>query len=160
MDTKVRETWERDMRASAAEKSTLRFLNLEAASLRDPHVVWQAAMDNCRELERAIIKARLLTGCYNLHGRRVHFGDPDKLPHCKLCSAAVDSRAHMITGCPALNAARETGWPKDHLGDLPDIAAIFDHTATVTPDLNLEKATQILCFRLHCQRLRALNALT
>ena len=56
VDTKVRETWENDLRDSAAEKSTLRFLNIEAASLKQPHMVWQAAMDNRRELERAIIK--------------------------------------------------------------------------------------------------------
>ena len=158
VDTKVRETWEKELRASAAEKSSLRFMNLEAASLKEPHMVWQAAMDNRRELDRAIIKVRLLTGCYNLHGRRVHFGDPDKLPHCKLCSAAVETRAHMITLCPALQPAREAGWPRQSLGDLPDLEAILDHTVTAAPDLNLEKASQTLCFRLHCQRIRALNA--
>ena len=159
VDTKVREFWEQDLRASASEKSSLRYLNLEAASLKDPNIVWKAAMDNKHEVERATIKARLLTGCYNLHGRRVHYKDPDKLPNCKLCSAEVETREHMVTSCPALQPARDAGWSKQDHGDLPSIADLLDHTTKSVPDLQLEKASQKLCFKLHCQRLRALNAL-
>ena len=156
---RITEVWEQDLKASAAEKSTLRFLNLDHVSLSKPHHIWKAAMGCDRALEQATIKARFATGTYNLHGRRVHYQTPDSLPNCKLCKAAVETREHMLTCCPVLEETRIPLWEKVGKSGPPDVTVILDHSNHSEPDLPTEAATQLLCYRLHCHRLRELNSL-
>ena len=156
----VTEHWETKLKESAANKSTLRYMDLDRASLSEPHIVWKAAIKNPRASDRAIIKARFLTGTYNLHGRRVHFISPEYQPNCKLCSAHIETREHMLTECPTLAEVRNIWWERVGLGGAPQIQTILDHTTRYEPSVEMEEDIQMLCYKLHCRRLKALNSLT
>ena len=84
--------WEKFINKVAADKSSLRYLNLEKMSLKKPHVIWTAAITDDRSLKRAIINARFLTGRNNLHGRRVHYESLEYQQHCKLCLNKLETR--------------------------------------------------------------------
>ena len=62
----------------------------------NPHLLWKVTMTDDRPLEKAVIKVRLLTDSYNLHGRRVHYDSPEYQPHCKLCSNGIETTKHML----------------------------------------------------------------
>ena len=56
------------------------------------HLIWKVHMADDKSLKRGIIKARILTGSYNLHGQRVHYESPEYQSHCKLCSNEIETR--------------------------------------------------------------------
>ena len=156
---KVHEYWEKKLKDLASSKSTLRYINISAMSLTKPHIVWSAALGSVQQVERAIIKARILTGTYNLHGKYIHFKDYDENPKCKLCNNDNEMREHFLIDCPAMDNTREKWW--DVLGDdsMRDIQTILDHTILYDQDKNFERQTQWFCFKMHKERLRLLNIL-
>jgi hypothetical protein len=152
--------WEKRLREPAQLKSTLRYLNLEQATLSKPHIIWEAAISSdTRALQRAITKAKFATGTYNLHGRRVHYATPDLQPNCKLCASALETREHVLVHCPAYTSVRAKFWTKAGVGAVPDISTILDHTNSAEPDVKMEELTQMYCQTIHCHRLLALNSL-
>ena len=56
---------------------------------------------------RACLKAKLLTGTYNLQARRANFKTEDSDSKCKLCDEAPENREHFIVSCKALSEVRE-----------------------------------------------------
>ena len=49
-------TWETTRKDSALTKSSLHFLNLQQTSLEQPHLVWESALGNACDVDKAIIK--------------------------------------------------------------------------------------------------------
>ena len=95
-------TWEPALKDSALTKSSLCFLNLQQTSLEEPHLVWHSALGNGQDLDKAIIKARFITGTYYLRGRRVHTETEVRTPSCNLCQALVENRTYA-NSLPAFN---------------------------------------------------------
>ena len=58
--------WQTKWQDDHAEKSSLKHLNINACKIGTPHHLWSTP--DCREVEKAAIKARLITGTYVLPG--------------------------------------------------------------------------------------------
>ena len=65
-NTAVQEYWNEKSRQDAASKSSLKYLNISACQIGTMHPSWDTAESNQRDAYRATIKAKLLTGTYNL----------------------------------------------------------------------------------------------
>ena len=88
------------------------------------------------------------------------YGALGKNATCKLCKETVETREHVLIDCPALEDTRSITWSRlGPGGGVPDVSVILDHTTSSEPDEKFEQATQHLVYKLHCHRLRALNAL-
>ena len=90
----------------------------------------------------------------------MHYLSSGKNATCKLCKETVETREHVLIDCPALEDTRSNTWSRlGPGGGVPDVSVILDHTTSSEPDEKFEQATQHLVYKLHCHRLRALNAL-
>ena len=72
---------------------------------------------NPNEVEKASIKARLLTGTYTLKVNRHRFNQYEVEKTCKLCNKETEDRQHFILHCSALEHARNK-----HMSKLLEIA--------------------------------------
>ena len=84
------------------KKPSLRFLN-PVVTPGIPHQVWNNS--HPRDIRRAIIKAKFITGSYMLQTTKAIFGDKDIL--CPLCHVAPEARTHLLTECSALQDIRQ-----------------------------------------------------
>lgn len=62
--------WNDKLRHEASEKPSLRFLNTSSFSIGKTHPVWDTLSSNPREVTKATVKARILTGTYVLQANR------------------------------------------------------------------------------------------
>ena len=62
VDTFVAESWH----AEAKEKTSLKYLNVNACKVGGTHLCWKTVANSPRDVRRAITKVRLLTGTYYL----------------------------------------------------------------------------------------------
>ena len=59
------------------------------------------------DVEKAAIKARLLTGCYTLQAQKHKFNQYEVDKTCLLCCKETEDREHFILRCEALQKTRE-----------------------------------------------------
>ena len=95
--------------------------------MEQTHLVWDSALRNVQDLDRLILKARLVNMIYSCHGKRVHYEAEERMPICKLCQATVESREYMLIHCPALIDTRQKWWIVRGYCDIPDIKTLLDH---------------------------------
>ena len=121
-----------------------------------------------------MVKAKLVTGAYNLEGKRQYFGK-GKSGQCPLCESAIETREHFIAVCNSLSHIREKYTPlltkllEQELSHTAVNAitkctknytqAILDPTFccsknTIEP---FEHITRRLCYALHRERTAALQ---
>jgi hypothetical protein len=115
--------WERSLKTSALEKSSMLLLtaDVNGLSLRKEHPVWQWTESNMRDTERARIKSRMITGTYILQANRARFNNYDVDPTCPLCGDGSEDIHHMIASCTAMKSIRTRY--------LPSLVSVFDlHT--------------------------------
>lgn len=105
--TAVRERWDAQLRDDAREKSTLRYVNLNACSITKPHRIWEHHQDDPRFVARSLIKARLTTGCYLLQASRQKFNQYEVTATCPLCGEGDEDRLHFIRLYPSSRGLRE-----------------------------------------------------
>ena len=98
-------------------KSSLRFLVIQENPLDEPHLIYKYVGSNPHEVEKAAIKARLLTGTYTLQANRHRFNQYEVEKTCELCSKETEDRQHFILHCSALEHARNR-----HMSKLLEIA--------------------------------------
>ena len=103
VDSFVSETW----CSEAATKTTLKYLNANACKVGEPHPCWKSVTSSTRDVKRAVIKVRLLTGTYYLQRGRARFKHGSVTDLCLLCSAATEDRVHFIAECGALSSVRQ-----------------------------------------------------
>ena len=88
-------------------KSSLRFLTIQQNPLDEPHQIYKHLGSNPHEVDKAAIKARLLTGTYTLQANRHKFNQYEVNKTCELCKLETEDRQHFILNCTALEEPRQ-----------------------------------------------------
>ena len=94
--------WKNKLQIDALNKNSLRFLNPEI-NIGKNHPVWNS--EHPREVRRAQIKAKFLTGTYMLQTTKYIFGEQEMT--CPLCLSAPEGRVHILTECAVHNSIRK-----------------------------------------------------
>ena len=133
---------------------------------------------NQRDVYRATIKAKLLTGTYNLQGNRARFNQFNIDPTCLLCEGEPETREHFLVGCPTLHQQREPflkqleaecesmypgSWSHIAISTNSLTQLILDPTHfTCYPNLHVctESISRLLAYRLHVTRTAIIASLT
>ena len=71
-----------------------------------PHPVYTSARANIHDIQRAKIKAKLLTGTDILQANRSRFKQYKVDPTCGLCLTHLETREHFISHCISLSDSR------------------------------------------------------
>ena len=88
-------------------KTSLRYLSIQEHPLDEPHQVYRTLGSSPHDVEKAAIKARLLTGCYTLQAQKHKFNQYEVDKTCLLCCKETEDREHFILRCEALQKTRE-----------------------------------------------------
>ena len=155
-------------------QSSCRYLNLNTVSLYRPHHVWATVLPSSRDVTRALVKAKLLTGTYNLQAKRSKFKKNDSR-FCPLCSESIETREHFIALCPTLHEIRtnyinqmkivaQTTLPTvtfNSAFSTQNITQTILDPSSVTKDNStieqLESISRNMCYALHTARSTAIN---
>ena len=173
---KINEYWEKHWQKEHQKKSSLKYLNIAACKVGKVHQVWSTLSQNVRDVRRATIKVKLLTGTYTLQANRAVFNQHEIESTCPLCQNAPETREHFLAVCPTLssirdahfsrittflfnsNTDRENNW-KNEPGWLTQLILDCTHPSVkahlgLTPNelSGLEGKTRDLCFALHAAR--------
>ena len=171
--------WTCTLRQEALSKSTLQHLNIERCKIGQPHQVWNTLSDNPRDVQRAVIKARILTGVYTLQIHRKVFarrGVAEVSATCPICQKGDESIQHFLTECDeALEHAASMRYNLTELAGEDNITCedltqvIIDCSKTKNRSLQrcfalnpkLEKEIEVysryICFKIHYNRATTLG---
>ena len=72
-----------------------------------PHQVWAGSKHSPFASQKAIVKAKLLTGTLRLQANRAKFNSHEVDPTCKLCKGGPENEQHFVLECPALEEKRK-----------------------------------------------------
>ncbi|MCW4345464.1 MAG: reverse transcriptase domain-containing protein, partial [Candidatus Thiodiazotropha endolucinida] len=92
--------------SEANEKSSLKYLNFAACGVGQVHNSWASTSNSVRDVRRAQIKVRMLTGSYVLQSNRAKFNKAEVSPACPLCKRAPEDMCHFLLECPSLQSVR------------------------------------------------------
>ena len=163
------------LKDETVSQTTVRYLNTSLCSLTHPHTVWQTVQSSVRDVTRAMVKAKLLTGTYSLESKKIKYGKADT-GICPLCHEEVESREHFVVLCPSLQDIRTPyvtqfrDLIKTHLGTIESINStspsvilrnILDpsHVSRNPAFIReAERITRCLCYALHHTRTALLRA--
>ena len=181
--TSVFTYWDMKLKQNMREKSTLKYLTGNTISIGKPHILWTSTALNTRDIRRATIKSKLVTGTYTLQSSRSKWDKTGRITSvCPLCNSGDEDVLHFLLSCVKL---QDTRYPLlhrlyQHLND-HNIATdfldnlklllqlILDPTNCIILSylkpygLNrafmdtLETHSRTLCFALHFRRAQALN---
>ena len=104
MDKYVQQQWHED----AQSKSTLKYLNIDHCKFGCVHNVWKLKSHSTRDLRRAQIKVKLLTGPYILQSSRSKFNKSAISDICLLCKVAPEDLKHFLLDCSRLQSVGST----------------------------------------------------
>ena len=166
-------TYRKEIMEDIKNKSSLKFLEIQQHPLDDPHLIYRYVGSNPHEVEKAAIKARLLTGTYTLQANRHRFNQYEVDKTCELCSKEAEDRQHFILHCTALEQARNKHMPK-LLETVPNLKGknelllqcILDCShkdleqylqRTKATEQKLEEISRSLLYDLHTCRTRTLS---
>jgi len=99
--------WNASIMQDAETKSSLRHLNTSNLQTDVTHQLWSTLHSSPREVEKASIKARLLTDTYVLQSNRAKFNQFDIDDTCPLCAKEAETRAHFLLRCSELEKPRK-----------------------------------------------------
>ena len=102
VDKYVQQQWHEDA------KSTLRYLNIDHSKVGSVHNVWKLTSHSTRDVLRAQIKIKLLTGSYILQSRRSKFSISATSDTCLLCKVAPEDLKHFLLDCSCLQSVMST----------------------------------------------------
>ena len=162
--------WESQLQLEGAQKSSLQNLDISKTSFRHPHAVWTTTSCEVKDVTKARVKAKLLTGSYPLQTNTAKFNKSEVDPTCKLCNSSPEDTYHFLLACPALEDRRKKFYPQFHQL-IPDQELtpklILDSSATVSHlpfsqafNPAVELVTKRFCHTLHCRRQELLNTLS
>ena len=117
------------------EKSSLKYLTLKKDAASHPHNIWKYTKNNTRDVMKATVKARIITGTYTLQSHRHKFNQHEISDTCLLCKTHSEDTAHFILKCSALHTIR-----KKHLQTLWQILVKQENlevARTICDDENL-----------------------
>ena len=104
--TAINTYWETKWHDDHSEKTSLKHLNIKACRIGTPHHIWSTLPPDCREVEKAAIKARLITGTYVLQYNQAKYNQYDSDPTCILCKTEAEDITHFLVKCPSLAVQR------------------------------------------------------
>ena len=107
LDEAVNNFWEHTLKDEASDKSSLEYINLVHLSIGSVHQVWTTVKPNTFDVQRASVKARLLTGTYMLQTNKAVFNQFKVKATCYLCNDGDETRLHFIVICSALQGCRD-----------------------------------------------------
>jgi ribosomal protein L31 len=94
------------LRENIKTKSTAKYINTDVCSFGKAHPVWTTVDNNVRDVQRAGIKAKLLSGTYLLQAHRARFNQfANNI--CPLCEAEAEDTCHFILRCSKLETIRK-----------------------------------------------------
>ena len=102
----IAEYWRYMTEKQIEEKSTLKYLKMQEKPNKEPHQVWAYSKHSPFASQKAIVKAKLLTGTLRLQANRAKFNSHDVDPTCKLCKGGPEHEMHFVLECPALEEKR------------------------------------------------------
>ena len=103
----IAEFWNNNTKREISEKSTLKYLQLQENPSKVPHQVWAGSKHSPFASQKAIVKAKLLTGTLRLQANRAKFNSHEVDPTCKLCKGGPENEQHFVLECPALEEKRK-----------------------------------------------------
>ena len=127
-------TYRKEVIEEMKNKTSLRYMAVQKNPLDEPHPLYKHTGSNPHDIEKAAIKARILTGTYTLQANRHKFNQQEIDKTCELCRKDTEDREHFILDCTALEEMRQK-----HIPSLLEIA----------PELN-DKRTELLQCILDC----------
>ena len=86
-------------------RSSTKYINVDSYIIGTPHPVWTTVEVSTRDVRRAAVKAKILTGTYLLQANRAKFNQFTN-DTCPLCEESAENYHHFILICPALNTQR------------------------------------------------------
>ena len=152
-------------------KTTLKYLAIQENPLDEPHPIYKYIGPDPHDVEKAAIKARLLTGTYTLQTDKHRFNQYEVDKTCQLCNQEPEDREHFILQCTVLTEVRQKYVP-ELLELVPSegtenedlLQLILDSTHEKLSPLKIckknqqqiEKISRNLLYELHSQRTRVL----
>lgn len=174
----ISQHWETQLKTDMATKSSLRYITPSNCKLGTCHKIWTLTTHDPRDIKRAMIKAKILTGTYILQSNRAKFNQHDISPVCPLCNSGSEDRAHFLVSCKALDPIRRIHlekilsalpeWCRDIRGntsmllqlilDCPDEVNINNQNISLKlKKREIEEAARRLCFAVHFDRATILD---
>jgi endonuclease/exonuclease/phosphatase family metal-dependent hydrolase len=111
VNTAVTNLWKKNIVEEAATKSTLIYLN-PVLNVKAPHRILTTCSSDPRDIRRAHVKTKLITGTYTLQYNRVVFNQTTDAC-CPLCHKDDETREHFLLKCEILSDIR-----KPHMEDI------------------------------------------
>ena len=183
--TAVNNHWTAVMRSDLSERSTLSLCNINELQVGKVHHVWNS-IDTCvLDVKKGIVKARMLTGVYNLQLQKAKFSKSNVDAKCTLCCQEDEDIMHILTRCPVYQEERDmyvkkmktlidhssnpTVWD-DHITSRAELVKlIIDNSVFINARYGrrkqalvhqLESLSRNLCYRIHNKRLISLDAIS
>ena len=183
--TAVNNHWTDVMRSDLRERSTLSLCNITELQVGKVHHVWNS-IDTCvLDVKKGIVKARMLTGVYNLQQQKSKFSKSTVDAKCTLCCQEVEDIMHILTRCPVYQEERETCvnqmkmlidnssnptvWNNHITSRAALVKLIMDNSVFINVRNGwrkhalihqLESMSRNLCYRIHNKRLISLDAIS
>ena len=76
-------------------------------SLLEPHHAWTTFDPNTKDVQRAAVKARMITGTYMLQEQKAKFYS-DQDASCPLCDQESETLEHFLLRCQQLDETRQS----------------------------------------------------
>jgi hypothetical protein len=164
--------WTTKLKQDAREKQTLQFLNIDALSTQQPHTSIATVENTPKDVQRAAIKSRLLTGNYKLAAVEAHHSRGALPSLCPLCKLSTEDITHFLLTCPKLATVRErylaelcktlpNCYSINTWNSLDKVQLILDATLLMSRGQlphsdqavsHLERVSRRMCYALHCRR--------
>ena len=161
--------WNAQLMSEVQIRSTLIFL--EIPKYGKPHQVWLSVNNNAKDVQRAHVKYKLLTGTYLVNQKKAKFSGKPTDSICTLCNSEDETIVHFLLKCSALSQPRSVimdlvNYLKTVL-PINEVKKILSDDSLLTQLIidcskllslpnrhlhNIELITRKLCFNLHCRR--------
>jgi hypothetical protein len=105
----VNQFWTQKLRREAEEdKPSLALLNLQHVSIGKVHHCWRFLVSCVKDVRRATIRAKFLTGSYPTQERLARYSEGKVTSLFSVCKTAEEDVVHLLLHCPATFDFRRT----------------------------------------------------
>ena len=129
--------WYNKLFEGAKLKSSLKNINWNMRSRLEPHHVWTTVDPSTKDVQRAAVKARMITGTYMLQEQKAKFYH-DQDASCPLCNQESETLEHFLLRCQRLDETRQS-----HLQQVRE-AVIFGYTEEIWDRLQTQELYQLI----------------
>jgi hypothetical protein len=171
----VTQSWSAKLRQDIP---SLYMLNLTHTAVGHVHHCWSNVMPCVKDVRRAAILVKLLTGCYPTQEKLARWDSTGKVsPACVVCGTAVETTEHVLLWCPATHGARakemcslaelvcqgtsRESWSRISSNDTYLMFLLLDSSHLIDAGLlsddeplieSLATSARRLCYSVHCSR--------